>query len=85
MPLSIFDTSDKRTVSTFNLFTNSAVAQHKECHILLYEKGNLVEISLGEHRVNVTLERKVEIEQLIIFALTEYIMYGIPPKWIITQ
>lgn len=44
MPLSIFDTSDKRTVSTFNLFTNSAVAQHKECHIAIYEKGNLAEI-----------------------------------------
>ena len=85
MPLSILDTSDRGTVSTFNLFTNSAVAQHKECHIAIYEKGNLVEISLGEHKVNVTLERKVEIEQLIIFALTEYMMYGIPPKWIITQ
>ena len=85
MPLSILDINDAGTVYTLSLYTNSSVAQYKECHIAIYEKDNTVEIRIGEHKIAVTLERKVEIEQLIIFVLTEYMMYGIPPKWIITQ
>lgn len=82
----LLDTDEPDTVAGFMLVTHSNEAVYKKCLIELHKDNSVIISIYGcNKKFKISLERKVEIEQLIIFALTEYMMYGIPPKWIITQ
>lgn len=82
----LMDTDAPDTIAGFMLVTHSNVAVYNKCLIELHDDDSIIiNILHSNIRFKMVLERKIEIEQLIVFALTEYMMHGAPPKWIITQ
>ena len=80
------------TICTLALTALDNTAYYNRCTIAIHEKSEVVDVVMSNsnddarsNKLKVKLHRKVEVEQFTTLALTEYMLYGIPPKWIITQ
>jgi len=81
----IVEVDGEGTVAYLVLSTDSHVAKHKVCTIVLNE-NNVVSARLDDNLpFKISLGRRVEIEQLIVLILPELMWTGKPIELIITQ